>query len=331
MSTIKHYAKSIAATAADYRSGELDPFTADHVTTWAGQFVDGDRLPVLAELDHILKKTYFSERAVTSFLKGLIKHPKLVRENPAKFWKEIGVLDIQQAGNSQSEMLKRFDVVLQQQIGIGVEDCEGSSGTFIYLDDAIFTGNRVRYDLGPWIQSVAPEKANLHIVVNALHSGGSYYASQQITKASKEAQKSIRTEIWRVREIENRKYYKNTSEVLWPASFPEDDAELSAYIEMLSDAGYPPERRSEGYTPKDGVFSGEAGRDAIEHAFLKAGVRIRSMCPYLPDTARPLGYSKLTTLGFGATVVTYRNCANNCPLALWAGDPWYPLFRRKTN
>jgi hypothetical protein len=94
MSTVKQYAKSIAATAADYRSGELDPFDSDHVTTRAEQFDEGERLPVLAEMDHILKKTYFPESAVTDFLKGLIEHPKLAGEKPAKFWKDAGVLDI---------------------------------------------------------------------------------------------------------------------------------------------------------------------------------------------------------------------------------------------
>lgn len=331
MSTLKQHAQSIATTAGDYRKDELEPFATAHVMTWAEQFDDEDRLPVLAELDHVLKRTYFSEKAVTNFLERLTKNAKLVGGDPAKFWQGAGVLDIQQGGNSQSEMLKRFDAALQRQIGIRVNDCEGSSGTFIYLDDAIFTGNRVRYDLAPWIQNDAPKNAKLQIVVSALHIGGSYYAEQQINKASREAEKSIRTTIWRVREIENRLSYKNASEVLWPASFPEDDEELSANIEMLTDAGHPPQKRSKGSTPKDGVFSGEAGRAAIEQAFLKAGVRIRSMCPYLPDNARPLGFSKLMTLGFGATVVTYRNCANNCPLALWAGDPWYPLFSRKTN
>jgi hypothetical protein len=52
-----------------------------------------------------------------------------------------------------------------------------------------------------------------------------------------------------VREIENRKYYKDTSEVLRPASFPVDD-ELAAYVETLTDAGYPPEKRRKGSTPK---------------------------------------------------------------------------------
>ncbi len=39
----------------------------------------------------------------------------------------------------------------------------------------------------------------------------------------------------------------------------------------------------------------------------------------------------LETLGFGSLVVTFRNCPNNAPLALWVGDPWYPLFPRTTN
>jgi hypothetical protein len=39
----------------------------------------------------------------------------------------------------------------------------------------------------------------------------------------------------------------------------------------------------------------------------------------------------LQTVGFGALIVTFRNCANNCPLGFWVDDPWYPLFPRKTN
>ena len=39
----------------------------------------------------------------------------------------------------------------------------------------------------------------------------------------------------------------------------------------------------------------------------------------------------LETLGFGSLIVTYRNCPNNAPLALWVDAPWYPLFPRTTN
>lgn len=300
--------------------------------TWISQFDHEDRIPVLAELDHVLKKTYFSEAAVTEFLEGLAKEPKLVGSDPAAFWKSAGILDIQQGGNSQTEMLERFEAVLKTRLGLSFADCQALSGNFIYLDDAIFTGNRVRRDLEPWIQDLAPQKATVHVIVNAIHAG-SYYAAQQLDVAAKEAGKAVTITWWRARPvIENRKYYRNQSEVLWPCEFPENgEDEISAYVKTLKDAGYPPEKRARGGTPKDGVFSGEEGRAALERAFLKAGVRIRSMCPYLPANARPLGYATLKTLGFGATVVTYRNCPNNCPLGLWAGDPWYPLFRRKTN
>jgi hypothetical protein len=64
---------------------------------------------------------------------------------------------------------------------------------------------------------------------------------------------------------------------------------------------------------------------------LAKGCYIRTVAPRLPKYARPLGDMVLETLGFGSTFVTYRNCPNNTPLAFWAGDPWYPLFARKTN
>jgi hypothetical protein len=46
---------------------------------------------------------------------------------------------------------------------------------------------------------------------------GSYYAKDQVDKAAKQAGKEITTVRWKVRDIENRKYYRNQSEVLWPA------------------------------------------------------------------------------------------------------------------
>ena len=60
-------------------------------------------------------------------------------------------------------------------------------------------------------------------------------------------------------------------------------------------------------------------------------MRIREMCPHLNQYQRPLGNMVLDTLGFGSMIVTFRNCPNNAPLALWTGDPWYPLFQRTTN
>ena len=65
---MEQLAASIAATSADYRNDELGPFTAEHVMQWATQFSNGDRVLLLAEMDHVLKKTYFSGAAVTGHL-----------------------------------------------------------------------------------------------------------------------------------------------------------------------------------------------------------------------------------------------------------------------
>ena len=197
---------------------------------WIEQFDADERGPVLAELDHVLKKTYFSEAGVTEFLESLAKEPQLVGNDPAAFWRTAGILAIQQGGNSQAEMLERFDAVLQQQFGFGLPECEASSGTFIYVDDAIFTGNRFRRDLELWINGAAPETAKVHIIVNAQHTG-SYYAKEQVDKAAREAGKKISFMRWHVREIENRKNSRNSSEVLWPTAFTEGgEDEVSAYV-----------------------------------------------------------------------------------------------------
>src|SRR5690606_18685353 len=98
------------------------------------------------------------------------------------------------------------------------------------------------------------------------------------------------------------------------------------------------EPRTAGGKTEHPVFSGEDGRQLLEREMLIAGVRIRGFAANPKDIVRPLGYGPFS-LGFGATVVTYRNCPNNCPLAWWWGDPsqpshsplskWYPLFPRK--
>jgi hypothetical protein len=68
MGSLKQHAKAIAATAADYRNDDLGPFTQDHVIEWVGQFDDEDQLPMLAELDHVLQRTY-SETSPCSTLR----------------------------------------------------------------------------------------------------------------------------------------------------------------------------------------------------------------------------------------------------------------------
>ncbi|MCK8600138.1 phosphoribosyltransferase-like protein [Desulfoferrobacter suflitae] len=327
MSARSRLLESIAETIADYREGEVPKPTPEHVEKWVEQFDREVQKPILAELDHVLNKTYFSKEKVKDFLTTVVRGEKLAGDDPCSFWENVEFLRIQGGGNSQREMLAMFDAILEEEFGITTDDCGEKPVVFLYLDDAIFTGNRVRTDLVSWIESDAPDDAELKIVTIALHRGGQYYARTKIEESIAAVRKNIKVEWWRRFEIEDRKYNIYTSDVLRPTCIPED-ADVQAYVSSMK---YQPVLRKPGNIGEKRIFSSEEGRHLLEQEFLKAGVKIRSMCPNLNVYQRPLGNMVLETLGFGSLLVTFRNCPNNCPLAFWVDYPWYPLFPRSTN
>ena len=146
-------------------------------------------------------------------------------------------------------------------------------------------------------------------------------------KKLRQAKKDVKLNWWRCIEVEDRKDHVNTSDVLRPRNLG-DDPLVAKYAATLK---YPPSLRTQDSIGEHKFFSCEQGRGIFEQEMLKTGAMIRNMCPLLGKYQRPLGNMVLETLGFGSTIVTFRNCPNNAPLALWAGNPWYPLFERKTN
>ena len=330
MLTREQLLSSIADTIQDYRAGDPDTPTPtpEHVDCWVEQFDKKVRVRILREMDHVLKLTYYSQERMTKFLKGVINTQKLVGDDPCKFWQDIVFLDIQRGGNSQTDMLAIFNELLQDLCGFGTAECGDNSSTYLYLDDCLFTGKRVRRDLKAWIANEAPAKAKLHIVVIALHSNGFYYTEQSIEEAVASAGKEIEIIWWCSVVPENRiGSYEDCADVLRPTYIPKD-ANVRAYVEQMES---PPVLRCSGYTGMNSLYTNDRGKKLLEQEFLKEGARIRQLIPDMGVTQRPLGHSPLDTLGFGSLIVTYRNCPNNAPLALWIGDPWYPLFPRLTH
>ena len=318
---------SIASIISDYRATDLGALTTEHIERWVLQFDDAVQLPILNEMDHILKSTYFSLEKVTSFLELVIQSEKLAGNDQTAFWGSVHFLNIQGGGNSQKEMLELFSAILQEKCGFSIEESSEDSSIYLYLDDAVFTGNRVLSDIKIWITEQAPQEATLHIVTIALHRGGQYYANKRITETVKATGKKIYINWWRAIELEDRKTYIDDSDVLRPMEIP-DDPDVHAYIESMT---HKPILRAVDSLGHHALFSSMEGRNILEQEFLKAGVKIRNKCPLLGDTQRPLGHMTLEMLGCGSLIVTFRNCPNNAPLALWVGDPWYPLFPRTTN
>lgn len=328
--------KSIAETAKDYREGEVSRPNTRHVDRWIRQFDEPTQLPILRELDHVLKRTYFSKSKVRAFFANQIDHERFAGSSPRRFWQSAHLLDIQNNGCSQAEIRALFGEALEAKYGLAVDDCGSKGGAFVYLDDVLFTGGRIGSDLSAWIERDAPPSGAVHVLVIAAHRFGEWKCSERLRQSAREAGKDLEFHFWAALRIENRKAYRDESEVLWPASLP-GDAALRAY--MNEQRKFPFVARRAGTNLRHAVFSSEEGRQALETGLLLAGMRIRSFSQNPAPSLRPLGFSPFG-LGFGSLIVTYRNCPNNCPLALWWGDPeaspnhpfskWYPLFPRKT-
>ncbi|WP_294298470.1 hypothetical protein [uncultured Sphingomonas sp.] len=325
MTEVDAAADTLAGLISDYRGGAFGQPVGDHVRRWIAQFEASVRAQILRELCHVFQHTYLSREKAVAFLSDVIKTKKLAGDDIKAFWTNANLLDVQLAGNSQSDVVSLFGEVLKNEVGIKLGDTGNGNDVFIYLDDGMFTGNRIRRDLEAWIKA-APSPAILHVVVFVTHTG-TYYARGELSKAIRASGKTIELHWWRLLELEDRKSETDQSDVLRPIALPSDPL-VEAYVENMR---YKPHLRNPGGVGKAQLFSSDPARQLLETEFLKAGAKIRADSPYLGDSQRPLGHMSLETLGFGSLFVTYRNCPNNAPLALWAGDPWYPLFPRTTN
>ncbi|TBR36064.1 MULTISPECIES: phosphoribosyltransferase-like protein [Dyella] len=333
MSERDNLLEGIAKTIQAYRQGELEEPSPLHVDRWARQFTPKNQIPFLREFQHVIAQTFLTKDVVIKFLSDLVTNEALAGKDPRSFWSQANVLRIQKDGQSQKEMVKLFATSLEAAYGLKLASCGTRGGAYIYLDDVLFGGGRVGTDLEDWIKNTAPPSSTVHVILIAYHRLGQYFVEKKLNRAAKDVGKRLNLKFWRLGELENRLNRRNESDVLWPSAAPDHPA-TQAYLHAQSQGKFPLQLRQPG--GKFDLFSSEEGRQVLESEFLIAGVKIRSLSN-LSDWFRPLGCGPFGA-GFGALIATYRNCPNNCPLALWWGDPqqasgaldWYPLLQRKT-
>ncbi|WP_296697120.1 phosphoribosyltransferase-like protein [Thiocapsa sp. UBA6158] len=325
---MKEKLEALAAEIADYREGDIPRPDADHVGRWLAQFDADEREPLLDELIHVWSKTYFSKASARDFIGHVISADKLAGADPKAFWAATNVLDTQKNGHSQRDLRSLFAEELLKATGLSLSCC-GGSNRFVYLDDVLFTGNRIQHDLKRWLVN-APQVAEVHVILLAYYRYGEWTTDTELKAEASRLGKTINFTFWRALEWENRKYYRFNSDVLWPTRLP---PEATGY-----DQGrFPLVPRAPGGLGS--LFSSDARRDVIEQALLNAGLRIRSFSANPKQILRPLGFGEFG-VGFGSLFLSYRNCPNNSPLALWWGgrtnppshpfNKWYPLVPRRT-
>ncbi len=337
---------SIATIIADYRQGEIPAIDSSHVDRWICQFARfgfnfRDGVVILEQMERILKSYYISRSIAQNFITRVLTSEKLFGVNQATTLRNVKFLQIQTKGSSQNDLLNLCERVLQSVYGFGLKDCGSSPVTYIYLDDCLYTGNRVWRDIDTWISN-AIRGTTLHLIFFASHTSGLEY-SRQLIEAKAQVQ-GVTVKFWQLHKLHNSRWKPSLFDCFWTRETSEDPL-IDRYVQEVNERRqnlnktFPPLFRPSDMPTHDNLFSSPAARDIIEYAFLKAGAYIVSL-PQNPNTSmRPLGYDYKQSLGFGAILVTYRNIANNCPLALWWGDPnkpyplnaWYPLFPRTVN
>lgn len=327
-------AQAIAEEIADYRAGELPRPTQQHVQRWVEQFDASEQVLVLSETRRLLSRTYVTKENLREWLRMLFRHEALVGKSPAQWVRSANFLRLQGAPSSQHDILILADEIVREVAGVGIDQCGSPRGPFLYFDDCIFTGWTVLRELRGWLTS-APSGTKLHVITAGMYTSGSYNAAKNLRPLA--ASKGVDLSFWRSAELPSYLDDESKAQVLRPAVIPPDPA-VQAYFKSLAPRGQ--RLRQPGLYGQDDLFSSEQARQALESAFLKAGVRIINSSKAPSQSMRPLGYMNLDCLGFGATLITYRNAPNNAPLALWWGNPhapswhpfskWYPLVQRKS-
>ena len=273
-----------------------------------------------------MRQTYYSRARVVNHLNTLAyKPPSGSTQSPRFFWERSNILNIQKKGESQTELRELFGKVLHDEFQIDIDRPSSGVQTFVYLDDAVFSGSRVIQDIEAWIPD-SPSKSTVYICIIVSHTLGEHWASLRIGQIAKKFGKDLNLKFWKFKRFENRKANRDSADVLWPTALPDDDD----VEEYLSEDSRKFEFRKPRGQSQQSYFSSEASRKVLEDEFLRTGVQILNSHLEVAPSLKPLGFSKFQP-GFGSLLIFYRNCPNNCPLALWwdVGN-WKPLFPRKT-
>ena len=332
----------IIEIAGDYRKGEIVEFDYDHVSKWINQFSTSEQGKniILHEVGHMLEKNYISREDAKSNLSKMFGAMKKDSAGGCDIC-DVNFLRTQPPGKSQSEILLIADELLQEVRGIKTHDCGGSK-VYLYLDDAVYSGSKWRYDIEKSEQLMeAPNGITIVSFHFDLYSGGYGYSKGIIDKML--IKKGAVIKPFRIRSYNNERFGGKELDILWP-TFVNGNKDINTYVASANASALAKNwslRRMfrETEAVSGNVFTSPTNQHLVEQAFLSVGSKLFCAAAKPAPSMRPMGFEVIGTIGFGTPIVTWRNIANNCPLALWYGDPaydashplgmWYPLFPRK--
>lgn len=357
----------IFETIKCYRKEEGEFMSKEIITNWINQFDEEDREFILSELSVILESRYIRKQQFKDYLKttffkdiaGVMKE-KFNQEDIGEIFKRSYLINHQPEGKSQKAIIKLFEEVIKEELGLSLEDCGKEEPLcYIYLDDLLCTGDTVFKgiaDKNGWLneKTLNPEKTNrevleekntpIFIVFYSIH----ILNMHKLLKRIGYSQKNHKISIWYFwqdnHEIDN-KFNEVSSKLqfIYPIEDVEDDLvtkckqQIIDKIDAFCDQkGYdqPTEHfyRSELTPEKETFFSNPENRKRFEKVILKKSIEIYNLANSEELRMRPLGYGLNTdkSFGFGTLLFSWRNVPFNTPLIFWYEHKgWNPLFKRK--
>ncbi|MBA2392560.1 MAG: hypothetical protein H0V70_07415 [Ktedonobacteraceae bacterium] len=274
--------QSLSETIADYRQNEIAPMTPSHVEKWLYQFDPADRFVILTEMDAIMKRFYFSRNMVKERIRNFLTNRLIDNKDPRDVLHHTGFLCVQKDGSSQRAMLDIIDEILQEEYKFpialaGIKEIQ----KYVYIDDAVYTGNRLRYDLTDgastvgWLSS-GPAKCTLLVYTLAFHKEAWNYVGEKIQNAAIMRQISLKmfTTLW----IENTHSPESDIEVLWPERIVGDPV-IDPYVaDLIATSGRSREMdtffQNTINRGQEKLFSSPQARRVVERAFLTKGLQL---------------------------------------------------------
>src|SRR6267142_985408 len=145
--------QSLAARITDDRQGESPPRTPGDVDRWLRQRSEPAQQAILAEMDHVLSRVYISRQACEKALAHVVTSDTLALPSPGECWRKVNFRRIQDQGERQRVMLSLVEEALQKETGLTLTPCGSPDGPYVYLDDGVFTGTSVRWDIIAWVKT----------------------------------------------------------------------------------------------------------------------------------------------------------------------------------
>ncbi len=319
---------AIADIIRDYRNLNLD---VAHVEKWINQFNIDEQEIVLKGSLHLFKRLYFSESVFDRFVCDVQEY--FARSSIEDYF----LLDCQMNGSSQRELNAKF---IQKN---GNYEINEDKRNIVYLDDFIFTGNRIENDIKNIFHNQnlfgIQAKHTIHIATLGRFSYGRYKLENSLKEIARKMNRDVLFSYCSYQEyrLVSHPNKLNQADVFCISSnVLESNQDIKKFLE--SDLRGQQKLFTRDNNNSQIAFNGFPWRDDFERILIKHGIEIIQRCQQHSQCLKPLGYGSFPP-GFGATVFTYRNCPNNAPLVYWWGSleetdnpamQWYPLLPRQT-